>query len=82
MARDRRVHPESEIPWWGYLVVVVAIAIVVVIGVVIWHVTALVPPLNPGRTVSRIDKEKAPRESLRAVAIWRARPDSNRRSPP
>jgi hypothetical protein len=82
MARDRRVHPESEIPWWGYLVVVVAIAIVVVIGVVIWHVIALVPPLNPGRTVSRIDKEKAPRESLRAVAIWRARPDSNRRSPP
>jgi hypothetical protein len=51
MARDRRVHPEAEIPWWGYLIVVVAIAIVVVIGVVIWHVIALAPPSYPGRTL-------------------------------
>ena len=41
MARDRRVPSESEIPWWGYLVVVIAIAVVVVIGVIVWHLIAL-----------------------------------------
>ncbi len=41
MARDRRVPSESEIPWWGYLIVVVAIAVVVIIGVLVWHLIAL-----------------------------------------
>lgn len=41
MARDRRVPSESEIPWWGYLVVVVAITAVVVLGIVIWHLIAV-----------------------------------------
>jgi hypothetical protein len=48
MARDRRVPSESEIPWWGYLVVVVAIAIVVIIGIVVWHLIALVAPAVTG----------------------------------
>jgi hypothetical protein len=44
MARDRRVPTESEIPWWGYLVVAVAIVVVVVIGVLVWHLIALIAP--------------------------------------
>jgi hypothetical protein len=43
MARDPRVPSEGEIPWWGYLVVVLAIAVVIVIGVVVWHLLALLP---------------------------------------
>lgn len=50
MARDRRVPTESEIPWWGYLIVVVAIAVVVLIGVLVWHfIAATPPPIAPHR---------------------------------
>jgi hypothetical protein len=46
MARDPRVPSEGEIPWWGYLIVVLAIAVVIAIGVVVWHLLALVQVLS------------------------------------
>ena len=42
MARDRHAPADSQIPWWGYLVAAVAIAVVIVAAVIAWHVLALV----------------------------------------
>jgi purine-cytosine permease-like protein len=41
MARDPRVPSETEIPWWGYLVVALAIVTVIIVGVFVWHLIAL-----------------------------------------
>jgi hypothetical protein len=44
MARDPRGPGETEIPWWGYLIVALAIALVILAGVFVWHLIALLPP--------------------------------------
>lgn len=44
MVRKPRSPSDEPIPWWGYLIVAVAIAVVIVAGVVVWHLMALLPP--------------------------------------
>jgi hypothetical protein len=41
MAHDLRGPGETEIPWWGYLIVAMAIALVIVAGVIVWHLIAV-----------------------------------------
>jgi hypothetical protein len=47
MARDPRGPRQSEIPWWGYLIVALAIVLVIVVGVFVWHLIAIVQTTPP-----------------------------------
>lgn len=47
MARDPRVPTETEIPWWGYLVVALAIVLVIIVAVVVWRLIAVLN-VTPG----------------------------------
>jgi hypothetical protein len=40
MARRRDAPREGEIPWWGYLIVVLAIIVVIAVALVVWHLVA------------------------------------------
>ncbi|HEX6510427.1 MAG TPA: hypothetical protein VF221_22590 [Chloroflexota bacterium] len=40
MARKPSAPATGEIPWWGYLIVVIAIVAVILVALVVWHLLA------------------------------------------